>query len=444
MKSGSNSHTMKVVIPHSNTKNQHIKKEYLASTIKPENTFALMCESTLNEIYEQSSNIKSVDTYVDSLIEFGVARSINSKITLRRSNTSPSSAPLDIDETTAGEGSKRFENVIERQRAEIDDLRTRLIDRKRLEDTWKETVHTLLQAVKVIFKQQKQKLAVANAKCKLVDLAKNKNNPVITPTGKCAQQLAQWASEIAKKSAEKTAAAAAPRQTAQYFMIDKKHPNVEHSKNKRLVLLRNNNSNSIIKKTSSNSRPIIMMRTKPTIKREPVYEESPPMPKVARLSFTNKKELTNQSAPIMTRPLGAMSPDSGCGDYASDGNVSSPGSTVGQSTQPTSPPTTPTLQQQNDMSTMIEQAFARSVGQIPATPPPTPTVVTCKEEPTVFTCKVEAPVSPLSSDLGAVDMDLFDQLDLTAEMFNQQAPPWEELDIAIEPSFTSITPFLNL
>ena len=61
MKSGSNSHTMKVVIPHSNTKNQHIKKEYLASTIKPENTFALMCESTLNEIYEQSSNIKSVD-----------------------------------------------------------------------------------------------------------------------------------------------------------------------------------------------------------------------------------------------------------------------------------------------------------------------------------------------------------------------------------------------
>ena len=45
--------------------------------------------------------------------------------------------------------------MIERQRAEIDDLRTRLIERKRLEDTWKETVNTLLHAVKAIFKQQK-------------------------------------------------------------------------------------------------------------------------------------------------------------------------------------------------------------------------------------------------------------------------------------------------
>ena len=45
--------------------------------------------------------------------------------------------------------------MIERQRAEIDDLRTRLIERKRLEDTWKETVNTLLVAVKAIFKQQK-------------------------------------------------------------------------------------------------------------------------------------------------------------------------------------------------------------------------------------------------------------------------------------------------
>ena len=54
-----------------------------------------------------------------------------------------------------GEGSKRFEDVIERQRAEIDDLRTRLIERKRLEDTWKETVNTLLHAVKHTFKQHK-------------------------------------------------------------------------------------------------------------------------------------------------------------------------------------------------------------------------------------------------------------------------------------------------
>lgn len=201
--------------------------------------------------------------------------------------------------------------------------------------------------------------------------------------------------------------------------------------------------------SSNNSRPIIMMRKKPTIKREPVYDE--PMSKVARLTVTSKQPsqqpLTPSQQPI-ARPLGAMSPDSGCGDYASDGNVSSPGSSGGhhvgisQSTSTSSLPPTPppSSQQQNDMSTMIEQAFARSVGEIPSTPPPTPTPVACKVE----LVKDEAPVSPLSSDLGAVDMDLFDQLDLTSEMLNQQAPPWEELDIDIEPSFSSITPFLNL
>ena len=42
-----------------------------------------------------------------------------------------------------------------------------------------------------------QKLTVANAKCKLIDLAKREKSPVkINPTGKCAQQLAQWALDL--------------------------------------------------------------------------------------------------------------------------------------------------------------------------------------------------------------------------------------------------------
>ena len=42
-----------------------------------------------------------------------------------------------------------------------------------------------------------QKLTVANAKCKLIDLAKREKSPTkINPTGKCAQQLAQWAMEL--------------------------------------------------------------------------------------------------------------------------------------------------------------------------------------------------------------------------------------------------------
>ena len=107
-----------------------------------------------------------------------------------------------------------------------------------------------------------------------------------------------------------------------------------------------------------------------------------------------------------------MSPDSGWGDYSSDGNVSSPSSNFDQSA--------PSNQTQLDMSTMIEQAFARSVGEVPT--------------------NVQIP-SPSSSDF-STDVDLFDQLDLSELTQN---PAWEELDIdSIEPSFTSDSPFLNL
>ena len=152
-----------------------------------------------------------------------------------------------------------------------------------------------------------------------------------------------------------------------------------------------------------------MMRKKTQVKKEPVFNEEP-LAKVPR---------------VINQPCaGSMSPDSGCGDYSSDGNVSSPGDPQ----PPVSTPATPnSSSSQLDMSTMIEQAFAHSVGEIPASE---------KEQN-------EAPISPLSSDLGSTDLDLFDQLDLSTEL-NQCAPPWEELDIDIEPSFTSITPFLSL
>jgi len=354
---------------------------------------------------------QKIKTYVDTLIEYGVARSINSKITLRRSNTTSPSAPLDIDENTAGEGSKRFEDVIERQRAEIDDLRTRLIERKRLEDTWKETVNTLLHAVKHTFKQHKQKLAVANAKCKLIDLAKREKTQqtVINPTGQCAQQLAQWAAEITQaKRAKQLREQKSNQQQQQFFMVDKKQPcQADNQKQKRLVLLRKNQVSPSSNQIKTKSRPIIMMRKKTQVKKEPIFNEEP-MAKVPR---------------VINQPCaGSMSPDSGCD--SSDGNVSSPGDPQQPSA---STPATP-KSNQLDMSTMIEQAFAHSVGQIPPS----------QAE------QNEAPISPLSSsDLGSTDLDLFDQLDLSTEL-NQCAPPWEELDIDIEPSFSSITPFLNL
>ena len=143
------------------------------------------------------------------------------------------------------------------------------------------------------------------------------------------------------------------------------------------------------------SPPKIEKPEKPTVKQE--YDEPP------------------AKHPKRVETPGSMSPDSGWGDYSSDGNVSSPGDqqVFDQSASQNQP-----INHQLDMSTMIEQAFARSVGEVPT--------------------QVQSP----SSDFSTGDVDLFDQLDLSELTQN---PAWEELDIdSIEPSFTSDSPFLNL
>ena len=58
----------KVVIPsNSNLKTSQgasIKKEYLASTIRPENTFSTLCNSILSEIYDSCQTLRSVDVII--------------------------------------------------------------------------------------------------------------------------------------------------------------------------------------------------------------------------------------------------------------------------------------------------------------------------------------------------------------------------------------------
>ena len=154
---------------------------------------------------------------------------------------------------------------------------------------------------------------------------------------------------------------------------------------------------------TSKPRPIIMLRKK-----------SPP--KIEKCEKPIVKQEYDEP-PVKTRRVesGSMSPDSGWGDYSSDG-ASSPAAdqqVFDQSASQNQP-------NQLDMSTMIEQAFTRSVGEVPT--------------------NVQIP-SPTTSDF-STDVDLFDQLDLSELTQN---PAWEELDIdSIEPSFTSDPPFLNL
>jgi len=74
---------------------------------------------------------------------------------------------------------KKYEDVIERQRAEIDDLRARLIERKRLEETWKEMLNVLLSSIKSDYVKQKVTFSVTVSVTISVTVKSFKDNSVI-------------------------------------------------------------------------------------------------------------------------------------------------------------------------------------------------------------------------------------------------------------------------
>jgi hypothetical protein len=395
-----------------------IKKEYLASTIRPENTFSTLCNSILSEIYDSCQTRSSVDVYVKKFVELGVTKSVSSKIKLRR--TTSITPPL---ETSASSPGKKYEDVIERQRAEIDDLRARLIERKRLEETWKEMLNVLLSSIKSDYVKQKQKLAVANAKCKLIDLERKRKNteianssptisvqpsepankqPRFSPTGKYAQKLSTLANEIISQKCQKENKEKLIIISNQGKNDESKTENTTTENKKKFLLIKNSTNQN--RSNSKTRQPIIMLKKKSV-------DQSVP----TKLQYDNDAEnepsnhMANEPAQSDGSPhkmrkvsqssssVGGMSPDSGWGDsYSSDSSSDHAGGSSGHSdsnsSEPSSPvtydiPQTPMTHHQHhayttgqqspspssptqpevkaDMSNYIEQDFKFSMGMKP-------------------------------------------------------------------------------
>merc|ERR1711953_882170 len=104
---------------------------FLGSTKAPENSFTALCNTILTQIYENSGkqNPKNsdFDGHIEKFVELGHAKSKNS-VKLRRTHTAQVSPILEIP---AQANPIEFKRIISRQKSELDDLRSRLGEKKR-------------------------------------------------------------------------------------------------------------------------------------------------------------------------------------------------------------------------------------------------------------------------------------------------------------------------
>ena len=239
--------------------------------------------------------------------------------------------------------------------------------------------------------------------------------------------------------------------------------------------------NSTNQNRSSKNKPIIMLKKKSidqSKSTKPMYDneaenESSTEPTQSECSPHKIRKVSQSSS-----SAGGMSPDSGWGDsYSSDSSSpdhayvsSSTGGTPthsdnNDSSEPSSPVTydipqtpmthhhayasrqssTPTQPEiKTDMSNYIEQAFQFSMGMKPEVKTEVPEV---KSEP-IDQQPIESPEQPTQSSrydsYSKTSEDVFDIFgDVNVDISHSKtAPPWEELDIEIEPCFkNNISPF---
>jgi len=211
----------KVVLPNNvrqcgMLKGHTLKKENLSSKIPPPNDPERICEEILQKI---TSPDKSVDMQeqVDLMIRTTISKKFRAKARLNRTPSASQTASMDnYDKWSKLHHSEilakchEFQNVIERQRAEIDDLRYRLMERKKWEDIWKESLKTFFCSVreKLLKKVSerdalKEQLNVATAKLKIIEVTKSKQGEelnMLLPSGKFAKSLLQLAGRLSKTS----------------------------------------------------------------------------------------------------------------------------------------------------------------------------------------------------------------------------------------------------
>ena len=271
----------------------------------------------------------------------------------------------------------------------------------------------------------------------------------------------------------------------------KKTENTTTENKKKFLLIKNSTNQN--RSNSKTRQPIIMLKKKSVDQSVPTklqYDndaENEPSNHMANEptqsdGSPHKMRKVSQSS----SSVGGMSPDSGWGDsYSSDSSSDHVGGSSGHSdsnsSEPSSPvtydiPQTPMTHHQHhayttgqqspspssptqpevkaDMSNYIEQAFQFSMGMKPEVKTEVPEIKSEPIDPNQYPKQpIESPEPPTqtsqtsyesSTSYNSPTPDVFDIFgDVNVDIsYSKTAPPWEELDIEIEPCFkNNITPF---
>ncbi|CAG5094432.1 Oidioi.mRNA.OKI2018_I69.XSR.g13551.t1.cds [Oikopleura dioica] len=159
----------------------------------------------------------NIQECTEQLIVSNITKKFRSRARFHRVQSSKSSTTMapevyaKMDNNEVVEKCKEFETIIQRQKAEIDDLRSRLFERKKLEEIWKETLTTMLAEYRTRCENHQtstetleEKLNVTAAKLKIITATSpssdSLSSSLISPKGKFAKTLQRLAGNASESS----------------------------------------------------------------------------------------------------------------------------------------------------------------------------------------------------------------------------------------------------
>lgn len=159
----------------------------------------------------------NIQECTEQLIVSNITKKLRSRARFHRVQTLKTSTTISpevyakMENNEVVEKCKEFETIIQRQKTEIDDLRSRLFERKKLEEIWKETLTTMLaeyrtrcENYQTSTENLEEKLNVTAAKLKIITATSPSSDTLssslISPRGKFAKTLQRLAGNASESS----------------------------------------------------------------------------------------------------------------------------------------------------------------------------------------------------------------------------------------------------
>jgi len=173
--------------------------------------------ASLDQLFQTKQSLTFVQECTEQLIVSNITKKLRSRARFHRVQTLKTSTTISpevyakMENNEVVEKCKEFETIIQRQKTEIDDLRSRLFERKKLEEIWKETLTTMLaeyrtrcENYQTSTENLEEKLNVTAAKLKIITATSptsdTLSSSLISPRGKFAKTLQRLAGNASESS----------------------------------------------------------------------------------------------------------------------------------------------------------------------------------------------------------------------------------------------------